>query len=568
MMPSIPDNSRPVVEIKELRLFFQNGAHKEDVLRGIDLSLYPGETLGIVGESGSGKSLTALALGGLLPPLAEVSCTKFSWFLQNGEILDLQDWRQAKFAPLRGKEIAYIFQDPGTCLNPVLSCGEQVAEAIRQHGRVKNQEARRQALAWLERVMLPEPERIFRAFPHELSGGQKQRVMIAAALCTRPRLLVADEPTTALDTTVQRHILDLIKSLKRELGLTALFISHDLDIIGEMADRVVVLHEGKIAEENSVAGLFQAPKHPYTRTLLDCRPSMRSQVERLPVSPLPESQEVGPSVHVKVGKIKSETPLLHVEGLSVGYRLRPAGIFKRAGRLQALDKVGFRLHAGETLGIVGESGSGKSTLARVLLGLIPPEEGKILYQEKQLLGADRAEWQKLRKELQIVFQDPFSTLNPRQRVEEALLEPLLVHRYAKDIQVCKERVNGILEKVGLSKKFLHRFPHELSGGQRQRVSIARALVLDPKVLVCDEAVSALDVTVQAMVLNLLKDLQAELGIAYLFISHDLAAVAFMSERIIVMQEGKIVETGITKEILSNPQNTYTRALLAAVPRPH
>ena len=567
MMHLVPNNSDAIFEIKGLRLFFQDGAHREEILRGIDLRVNAGETLGIVGESGSGKSLTALALGGLLPPAARVSCDSFSWNLQKGATLDLKGWQQDKFASLRGKEIAYIFQDPGACLNPVLSCGEQVAEAIRWHGDTDKNRARIEALSWLERVGLPDPERVFRAFPHELSGGQKQRVMIAAALCTRPRLLVADEPTTALDTTVQRHILDLIKALKKELGLAAVFISHDLDIIGEMADRVMVMREGEIAEENSVEGIFTAPKHPYTRTLLDSRPSLRNTPARLPVIPQTDTEPVTPATFNKEIRLPQPgTLLLQVEGLSAGYRLRPNSLFSRAAWLQALDEVGFELNTGETLGIVGESGSGKSTLARVLLGLLPPNQGKIVFQGRDIPGLNRAEWKDLRKSLQIVFQDPFSALNPRQRVGEALLEPLQVHGFAKDIRKCQERVAWLLQKVGLSEHYLGRFPHELSGGQRQRVSIARALVLDPQVLVCDEAVSALDVTVQAMVLNLLKDLQQEFGLSYLFISHDLAAVGFMSDRIMVMKAGMVVETGNAGALLANPQHPYTRALLQAIPQ--
>lgn len=562
----VRNNAHPIFEIKGLRLFFQEGTHQVEVLKGINLEICAGETVGIVGESGSGKSLTALALGGLFPPAARVSCDMFFWSPEKGVQLDLKSWQQAKFAPLRGKEIAYIFQDPAACLNPVLSCGEQVAEAIRWHANAGKADARHQALTWLERVGLPDPERIYRAFPHELSGGQKQRVMIAAALCTHPRLLVADEPTTALDATVQRHILDLIKTLKIELGLAALFISHDLDIIGEMADRVMVMREGDVVEENSVEGIFSAPKHPYTRTLLDSRPSLRYSPERLTVSMQNGPEAVHPVVFKEEATPLPDGPLIEVEGLSAGFDLRPQRLFARAGWLQALDEVSFELKAGETLGIVGESGSGKSTLARVLLGLLPPVRGKIAFKGRDILASDRAEWKVLRKSLQIVFQDPFSTLNPRQRVGEALLEPLQVHGFSTDFGTCQKRVVGMLHKVGLSEKYLNRFPHELSGGQRQRVSIARALMLGPQVLVCDEAVSALDVTVQALVLNLLKDLQQEFDLSYLFISHDLAAVSFISDRILVMKAGKVIEAGETKELLTNPSHPYTQALLKAIPR--
>lgn len=569
MMHSAQNNSDAIFEIKGLHLSFQEGTRREDILKGISLEVRAGETLGIVGESGSGKSLTALALGGLLPTAARVSCDAFLWTLGNKTTADLRSLRRDKFDSLRGKELSYIFQDPGTCLNPVISCGEQVTEAIRWHGKVDQRVARRQALGWLERVGLPDPERIYHAFPHELSGGQKQRVMIAAALCTSPRLLVADEPTTALDTTVQRHILDLIKSLKKELGLAAIFISHDLDIIGEMADRVMVMREGEVVEENTVEGIFSAPKHPYTHTLINSRPSLRKSQVRLPVN---LETDIGTASAVsfkrEISSPKTGTSLLQVEGLSAGYRLRPSSPFGRASWLQALDEVDFELNTGETLGIVGESGSGKSTLARVLLGLLPPLKGEITFQGKAISGLNRSEWKDLRKALQIVFQDPFSALNPRQRVGEALMEPLRVHGFVKDIRTCQERVAWMLHKVGLSEQYLNRFPHELSGGQRQRVSIARALVLDPQVLICDEAVSALDVTVQALVLNLLKDLQQEFGLSYLFISHDLAAVGFMSDKIMVMKAGMVVESGNAADLLSSPRHPYTQALLQAIPRPY
>jgi len=545
------NDQKPLVAVQGLQVFFRNGDTREEVLRGIDLAVYPGETLGIVGESGCGKTLTALALGGLLPPTAEAYCQSFCWQLETGPV-EMKNFRQESFARLRGKELAYIFQDPGTALNPVMTCGSQICEVLVRHGMLRGKAVRDAALEWLDRVGLPEPERIFRSYPHELSGGQKQRVMIASALCSGPRLLIADEPTTSLDTTVQRHILDLLKNLKNELGLSALFISHDLDIIGEMADRVLVMQEGKIVEGKPVCELFNAPTHPYTRSLLTSRPSLpTSSGELMPFSP--GRQAAAPSV------------LLQVEGLCAGFRIRPRSMFRQATWLQALDGVSFDVCPGETLGIVGESGSGKSTLARVLLGLVPAQTGKMVFQGKEIAGADPSEWQKLRKGLQIIFQDPFTALNPRQRVGEALIEPLMVHQNQFGRAEHEERVLGLLKKVGLSDKFLNRYPHELSGGQRQRVSIARALVLQPRVLVCDEPVTALDVSIQAMVLNLLKNLQQELGLAYLFISHDLATVAYMSERIIVMKAGKIIESGNTRTILARPEHPYTRELLAAVP---
>ncbi|MFZ4426361.1 MAG: dipeptide ABC transporter ATP-binding protein [Saprospiraceae bacterium] len=553
-MASLPTDIKPLIAVQGLRVFFQGAGSRDEVLRGIDLAIYPGETLGIVGESGCGKTLTALALGGLLPPAAGVSCQSFSWQLETGA-LDLKNFRQESFARLRGNELAYIFQDPGAALNPVLTCGAQIEETLAHHAGCRGKAARKMALEWLDRVGLPEPERIFRAYPHEVSGGQKQRVMIASALCAGPRLLIADEPTTSLDTTVQRHILDLLKDLKRALGLSALFISHDLGIIGEMADRVLVMQEGSVVEQKPVRQLFYAPEHPYTRALLACRPSLPKVLEALPS--LIDS-EAGRQTAVG-------STLLQAEGLSAGFRVRPRSIFGKADWLQAVDGVSFDLHAGETLGVVGESGSGKSTLARVLLGLVPAQTGKITFEGKEMTGVGPAEWQQLRKGLQLVFQDPFTALNPRQRVGEALIEPLRVHQRDVDRHIHEEMVFDLMKKVGLSDKYLDRYPHELSGGQRQRVGIARALALRPRVLVCDEPVTALDVSVQAMVLDLLKSLQQELGLAYLFISHDLATVAFMSQRIMVMKNGKIIESGSTRNTLVHPVQPYTRELLKAVP---
>lgn len=553
-MASLPNDIKPLIAVQGLRVFFQGAGSRDEVLRGIDLAIYPGETLGIVGESGCGKTLTALALGGLLPPSAGVSCQSFSWQLETGP-LDLKNFRQESFARLRGNEIAYIFQDPGAALNPVLTCGAQIEETLAHHAGCRGKAARKMALEWLDRVGLPEPERIFRSYPHELSGGQKQRVMIASALCPRPRLLIADEPTTSLDTTVQRHILDLLKDLKRELGLSALFISHDLGIIGEMADRVVVMQEGSVVEQKPVRQLFDAPEHPYTRALLACRPSLPKVLDAPPS--LVDSEK---GRQTAVGSC-----VLRVEALSAGFRVRPRRIFGKADWLQAVDGVSFDLQAGETLGVVGESGSGKSTLARVLLGLVPAQTGKITFEGKEMTGAGPAEWQQLRKGLQMVFQDPFTALNPRQRVGEALIEPLRVHQRDFARKVHEENALDLMKKVGLSDKFLNRYPHELSGGQRQRVGIARALALRPKVLICDEPVTALDVSVQAMVLDLLKSLQQELGLAYLFISHDLATVALMSGRIMVMKDGKIIESGSTRDTLADSVQPYTRELLRAVP---
>lgn len=559
----------PLLHVEDLRVHFREGERQTDVLHGVSFSLFPGETLGIVGESGSGKTMTALAVSGLLPPGAMSSCRSLRWLSRKNGMLDLGAMRENDFSAIRGGEIGFVFQEPGTCLNPVWPCGEQIAEVLRRHQSLSGAAARNRAMEWIERVKLPDPARIYRAFPHELSGGQKQRVMIAAALCTAPQLLIADEPTTALDATVQLHILRIIRELKAELDIAVLFISHDLNLVGQIADRVMVMRHGQIVEENTAQELFDSPRHEYTRALLHCRPGLGDPPVRLPVAAFSGVLEEGavpvystPVLRPRQAQ-RTDTPALTVENLRVRFPLSRKGVFRPRNWLHALDGIDFSMYEGETLGVVGESGSGKTTLGRTLLGLVFPQEGAVTFQGQELLKAGRQDWQQFRKRLQIIFQDPFAALNPRQRIGEALLEPMRYHGIGTDEPEREARLLKLLDQVGLSRKYLQRFPHELSGGQRQRVSIARAMAVGPSFLICDEAVSSLDVSVQAMVLNLLKDLQNEYRMTYLFISHDLAVVNFMSDRILVMKDGRVVEMGAAAQVLRHPQQDYTRALIAA-----
>lgn len=563
----------PLLTIRDLSVDFIAGPDAVHALKHITLMVNRGEVLALVGESGSGKSVTALSILQLLPaPPAKYTGGEI-FFSENGESqINLLERERHELQDIRGNRIAMIFQEPMTSLNPVLSCGEQVMEAILLHKGVSKETAKKQTIGWFEKVKLPDPAGIFNRFPHQLSGGQKQRVMIAMAMCCEPSLLICDEPTTALDVTVQKTILELIKELQQQTGMGVIFITHDLGVVAGIADRAVVMYQGEIVEQNTVRDLFFHPRHPYTKALLACRPVNHKRGERLPVvSDFMQSADdrqqsaehsPQPDVHIR----QTDEVLLSVQQLSVWFPSRRTLFGKPRIFTKAVDNVSFELYRGETLGLVGESGCGKTTLGRTLLRLIEPTYGKIIYKNADMAALKKRELQTLRKEIQIVFQDPYSSLNPRMTIGNAITEPMKVHRLLGTDRARKDKVAELLEKVNLRAEHYNRYPHEFSGGQRQRIVIARALALDPSFIVCDESVSALDVSVQAQVLNLLNNLKKEYGFTVIFISHDLSVVRYTSDRIMVMNNGKIEETGPADDIYYHPRSPYTQTLIASIPR--
>lgn len=553
-----------LLEIKNLKISFAD----KEVLHGIDIRLASGEILGIVGESGSGKSLTSLAVMGLLPKNAKVSGEIY--LHQKNQKIDLTAAENSE--QLRGNDMGMIFQEPMTSLNPSMKCGQQVAETVILHKKINKQQARQKVLTLFEKVKLPTPERIFDAYPHELSGGQKQRVMIAMALVCEPQLLIADEPTTALDVTVQKSILDLLKNLRDELGISIVFISHDLGVINYLCDAVVVMFRGEIVESGDVQTVFHSPQKEYTRGLIACRPRLDVRLKKLPtVSDFTQeknidfSEESQEEREAKHKKIYAQKPLIEVKDLSKYFDLGANWLGKNRKYVKALKKTSFELYSGETLGLVGESGSGKTTLSRTLLLLEKPTTGEIFYRGKDLAKASKSELRALRKKIQIIFQDPYSSLNPRYTIREIITEPMRIHKIGKNSKERIEKAAELLQKVDLSADALNKYPHEFSGGQRQRIGIARALALSPELIVCDESVSALDVSVQAQVLNLLNDLKKEYNFTYLFISHDLSVVKYMSDRLMVLQNGSLQEYGFADQIYQNPSTDYTRDLIDAIP---
>ncbi len=619
-----------VLDVRNLQVEFQTDEKRVLAVDGIDFKLKRGQTLGIVGESGSGKSVTSLAVMGLVPSPGKIKGEIYFRASKDGaEPVNLVRLSADEKRFYRGSKIAMIFQEPMSSLNPVYTCGFQLTEAIRQHQNVSQAEARRQAIAGLQEVkLLPSDEQlkqtyledfrnenptqslpgekeinhqinssklaILERYPHELSGGQLQRVMIAMAISCNPEVLIADEPTTALDVTVQATILDLLRELRDKRGMSMIFITHDLGVIAEIADTVAVMYQGKIVESGDVWQIFSNPQHPYTKGLLACRPRLEEQRQYLPT--VSDFMEVVPTstgelqiqeksinfieviagaldnnaiaketeVSQRLIELQSKTPLVVVDDLRVGFPER--GVFGRAKRyIWAVNGISFKVYPGETLGLVGESGCGKSTLARTLLRLIEPMSGEVLFEGKNVSHLKGNNLRQLRREMQIIFQNPFSSLDPRFKIGEAVMEPLLIHDRAASPKARRDRAAYLLERVGLNPDWMNRYPHEFSGGQRQRVSIARALALNPKFIICDESVSALDVSVQAQVLNLLKELQAEFGLTYIFISHDLSVVKFMSDRIMVMNRGKIEEIGPAESIYRKPEKDYTRQLIASIP---
>ena len=568
---------QPLLRIHNLSLDFIAESGTVNALKDINLSVNKGEVVALVGESGSGKSVTALSILQLLPSPPAKFTTGEILFSENGiDVTDLLKRNRYEMQDIRGNKIAMIFQEPMTSLNPVLTCGDQIMEAILVHKKVSKTEAKQQTINWFEKVKLPNPESVFSRYPHQLSGGQKQRVMIAMAMCCEPSLLICDEPTTALDVTVQKTILQLIKELQQQSGMGVVFITHDLGVVAEIADRAIVMYKGEIVEQNTVTEIFTNPQHPYSKALLACRPVNHERGKRLPVvsdfldhaisnkeQGIMNNEAKFPNFSIPVSQNEL---ILRSENLSVWFPVKKTLFGKAVSFTKAVDNVSFEVYKGETLGLVGESGCGKTTLGRALLRLIEPTSGKIIYNGIDLTAKKKDELRSLRKDVQIVFQDPYSSLNPRITIGSAIAEPMKVHRILPTDKLRKDKVTELLEKVNLKAEHFNRYPHEFSGGQRQRIVIARALALNPSFIVCDESVSALDVSVQAQVLNLLNDLKKEFGFTVIFISHDLSVVRYISDRIMVMNKGKIEESGKADDIYFNPQSVYTKKLIAAIPK--
>ncbi|MFN7483391.1 MAG: ABC transporter ATP-binding protein [Betaproteobacteria bacterium] len=556
-----------LLSIQDLRVAFRmDKGVRAEAVKGVSFDIDANQTVALVGESGSGKSVTAMSVLNLLPDNAERS----GRILWKGQ--DLLGFGLRDLQTLRGKEIACVFQDPMSSLNPVLDVGSQLCEPLMKHMGLGKAAAWKRAEELLGEVGIPEPARRLKAYPHEMSGGQQQRVMIAMALACEPKLLIADEPTTALDVTIQRQILELLGKLKASHQMSVLFISHDLGLVGEIADKVVVMRHGQIREHGPVKQIFESPQDAYTKALLACRPSLEGNPARLMViddhMAAQRGHPPGTAGRQAQQAAKAKDPaapvVLEVRGLAKSFWLKQGLFGKR--EFKAVQNVNFQLRKGHTLGVVGESGSGKTTMGLTLLRLHEPTSGEVLFDGQNLLKLSDKERQVMRRRIQVVFQNPYASLNPRFTIGQTLVEPMAIHGIGKDLAEREQRARTLLEKVGLDGRAFGKYPHEFSGGQRQRVAIARCLTLNPEVLVLDEAVSALDVSVQAQVLNLLKDLQDEFGLSYVFISHDLAVVRFISDEVLVMKDGQVVEQASAEEILAAPKQDYTKRLLAAIPR--
>ncbi|CAI2785757.1 Glutathione import ATP-binding protein GsiA [Serratia grimesii] len=569
LMPPAADSGlvlppQRVLSVRDLSIHFTQQGDTVEAVRHLSFDVDRGETLAIVGESGSGKSVTSLALMRLVEQGGgQIVSGAMPFRRRNGEVLDLVRARQGTLRTVRGADMAMIFQEPMTSLNPVFPVGEQIAESLRLHQAMDHRTAKHAALQMLDLVRIPEAKDVLNRYPHQLSGGMRQRVMIAMALSCKPALLIADEPTTALDVTIQAQILQLIRVLQQEMQMGVIFITHDMGVVAEIADRVLVMRQGESVEQGAVRELFTAPQQPYTQALLAAVPKPGSMATQdFPAKfPLPKGTENGgPQDTVPPGV----APILQVENLVTRFDLRSGILNRVTRRVHAVENVSFELYPGETLGLVGESGCGKSTTGRSLLKLVDSQRGTITFDGRQINQLKGPALQHLRRDIQFIFQDPYASLDPRLTVGFSIMEPLLVHNVARG-KAAQERVAWLLERVGLKPEHARRYPHEFSGGQRQRICIARALALNPKVVIADESVSALDVSIQAQIVNLLLDLQREFGIAFLFISHDMAVVERISHRVAVMYLGQIVEIGPRRAVFNNPQHAYTRKLMAAVP---
>ena len=575
-----------LLEFQNLVTEFQTEGTVVKAVNDVSFTLNKGETIGIVGESGSGKSVTSLSAMRLIPsPPGKISNGNIVYHDGDSKI-NLLNISEQKMRSYRGNDIAMIFQEPMTSLNPVFTCGDQVTEAIILHQNLDKKEAKKLAISLFKEVELPDPERIFSTYPHQISGGQKQRVMIAMAMSCKPSVLIADEPTTALDVTVQKTILELMQALQREHDMGIMFITHDLGVIAELADKVVVMYKGKIVEQGNVWDIFTNPSHPYTKGLLACRPPLNKRYKFLPtvsdfmtvdkngnivdnnisVSEFTKSLEISSEERQnKHKKIFSEKPILKIKNLKTFFPIRNGFFGGITDYVKAVNNVSFDVFPGETLGLVGESGCGKTTIGRTIMRLEEPTDGVMIYNEKDVSKMNAKQLRDFRKEVQIIFQDPYSSLNPRMTIGNAILEPMKVHNILKNDEERKARVEELLSRVSLDPSHFYRYPHEFSGGQRQRIGIARALAVNPKFIICDESVSALDVSVQAQVLNLLNELKDEFGLTYIFISHDLSVVKYMSDRMVVMQNGKVEEMGDADQIYNHPKTQYTKKLIDAIP---
>jgi peptide/nickel transport system ATP-binding protein len=564
---NLKSTNKAILTVRNLSISFYNNETESSILKDISFQLNENEILGVVGESGSGKSVTALAILGLLPKnISEI--TNGNILYNNRDLIKLTD---DELQSIRGKEISMIFQEPMSSLNPSMTCGKQVAEVLSQHTNLSIAEIKEEVMSLFNKVKLPNPERIYKAYPHEISGGQKQRVMIAMAIACKPKILIADEPTTALDVTVQAEIIKLLKSLQAEYKMSILIISHDLSLVSEIANKVMVMYRGEIVEQGNVNSIFSSPQHNYTKALISSRPSTKTRLKVLPTISDILSNSVNCEVisqeerKNKLQDIYRKPPILEVINVSKVFWNR-TGIFKKSTAFKAVDQVSFKVYEGETLGLVGESGCGKSTLSNLILQLDTATEGTIFYKGTDITKLSKTHLRKLRKDIQIIFQDPFASLNPRLSVGEAIIEPMMVHKIGDNYKERKERVLQFLKRVGLDETAFNKYPHQFSGGQRQRIGIARAIALEPKLIICDESVSALDISVQAQVLNLLNELKENFNFTYIFISHDLAVVKYMSDHLIVMKSGQIEETGEADAIYNDPVSNYTKKLIHAIPK--
>ena len=553
-----------MLQVHNLTVKFLSGKVENEVVKKISFDLKENKILGIVGESGSGKSVTSLAVLGLLP---KNTIQEGTIFFDEKNLLKISD---KEFQQVRGNKIAMIFQEPMSSLNPTLTCGSQVAEVLKQHTGLNKKEMYQEVISLFQKVKLPLPDRIFNSYPHQISGGQKQRVMIAIAIACKPDLLIADEPTTALDVTVQKEIILLLKELQKENKMSILLISHDLSLVSEIADDVIILFKGEIVEKGNTTDIFYSPQHDYTKGLINSKPNLNQRLKKLPTVEDFIKNKIFTDVYTKRerdayhSKIYRLKPLLEIVDLKKYFNTSVR--FTRKPLIKAVDTISFKLYEGETLGLVGESGCGKTTLGRSIMQLEKVTSGKIFYKGKDITHLSKTALRNLRKEIQIIFQDPFSSLNPRISIGNAILEPMNVHGVLSNYKERKVYVIELLKKVGLEEDHFNKYPHEFSGGQRQRIGIARAIALKPKIIICDESVSALDVSVQAQVLNLLNELKSTFNFSYIFISHDLSVVKYMSDQLVVMNKGKIEEIDDADTIYKTPKSEYTKNLIDAIPK--